>query len=316
MGDSRTTRWMCVVGKGSAAEGVVTVTLAEQDGAAVPEWQPGAHIDLVLGDITRQYSLCGDPGDRSSLRVAVLRESNGRGGSVYVHDKLEVGDLIEVGGPRNNFALVEAPSYLFVAGGIGITPLLPMLRSLAQRGKPWRLLYGGRSRGSMAFAAELVSAYPEQVRVNPEDEYGLLDLATALDGAEPGAAVYCCGPEPLLQAVETGCREREHLALHIERFAPKEIAAASTGVFEVELARTGAVVTVAESESVLDALQRSGADVDFSCREGTCGTCEVAVLAGRPEHRDSVLTEDEQAANDAMMICVSRSRTPRLVLDL
>ncbi|MFI2336366.1 PDR/VanB family oxidoreductase [Nocardia rhamnosiphila] len=316
MSDSRTTRRMCVVGKESAAAGVVTVTLAEPDGVAVPEWEPGAHIDLVLGDITRQYSLCGDPADRSSLRVAVLRESNGRGGSVYVHDKLEVGDLLEVGGPRNNFTLVDAPAYLFVAGGIGITPLLPMLRVLAERGKPWQLLYGGRSRESMAFAADLASAYPEQVRVNPQDEYGLLDLATALDGAEPGAAVYCCGPEPLLQAIETGCRERERLTLHIERFAPKEVTAASTDAFEVELARSGRVVTVGESESVLDALRRSGAEVDFSCREGTCGTCEVAVLAGRPDHRDSVLTEDEQEASDAMMICVSRSRTPRLVLDL
>ncbi|GGL16711.1 PDR/VanB family oxidoreductase [Nocardia jinanensis] len=316
MGDTRTTRRMRVAGKDSVADGVVTVTLADPDGGAVAEWAPGAHIDLVLGDITRQYSLCGDPTDRSSLRIAVLRESDGRGGSVFVHDKLEIGDLLEVGGPRNNFGLVEAPSYLFVAGGIGITPLLPMLRLLAEQGKPWRLLYGGRSRGSMAFAADLAAAYPEQVRLNPQDEYGLLDLAAALDAAGADTAVYCCGPEPLLRAIETACRERDHLALHVERFAPKEVSAAPAGAFEVELARSGAVVTVAESESVLDALQRGGAEVDFSCREGTCGTCEVAVLSGRPEHRDSVLTEDEQAANDAMMICVSRSRTPRLVLDL
>ncbi|WP_232330579.1 PDR/VanB family oxidoreductase [Nocardia fusca] len=310
------TRTMRVAGKDSAADGVVTVTLTDPDGGVVPEWEPGAHIDLELGDVTRQYSLCGDPADRSALRVAVLRESNGRGGSVYVHDKLAVGDLIEVGGPRNNFALAPASSYLFVAGGIGITPLLPMLRTLAERGEPWQLLYGGRSRGSMAFADDLASAYPEQVRLHPQDEYGLLDLATALDDAASGTAVYCCGPEPLLRAIENACRERDRFALHVERFAPKEVAPASTGAFEVELARSGVVVTVGESESVLDALQRSGADVDFSCREGTCGTCEVAVLAGRPEHRDSVLTEDEQAANDAMMICVSRSCTPRLVLDL
>lgn len=316
MGDTRTTRRMRVAGKDSAADGVVTVTLADPDGGAVPEWEPGAHIDLVLGDVTRQYSLCGDPADTTSLRIAVLRESDGRGGSVYVHDKLEIGDVIEVGGPRNHFALVEAPSYVFVAGGIGITPILPMVRALACQGKPWRLLYGGRTRGSMAFAGDLESGHPERVRICPQDESGLLDLAVTLDAADPGAAVYCCGPEPLLRAIEAECGERDHLALHIERFAPKEVATAPAGAFEVELARSGAVVTVAESESVLDALQRSGAEVDFSCREGTCGTCEVAVLAGRPEHRDSVLTEDEQAANDAMMICVSRSSTPRLVLDL
>ncbi|WP_280424534.1 PDR/VanB family oxidoreductase [Nocardia carnea] len=316
MGDTRTTRRMRVVGKDSAADGVVTVTLADPDGGAVPAWEPGAHIDLVLGDVTRQYSLCGDPADSTSLQVAVLREADGRGGSVYVHDKLEVGDVLDVGGPRNHFALVTAPSYLFVAGGIGITPILPMVRALAGQGKPWQLLYGGRTRESMAFAGEVASAYPARVRVRPQDEYGLLDLAAALDAAAPGTAVYCCGPEPLLRAIEAECGERDHLALHIERFAPKEITTAPAGAFEVELARSGAVVTVAETESVLDALQRSGADVDFSCREGTCGTCEVAVLAGRPEHRDSVLTEDEQAANDAMMICVSRSCTPRLVLDL
>ncbi|WP_328395851.1 PDR/VanB family oxidoreductase [Nocardia sp. NBC_00416] len=316
MSESRVPRRMRVVGKEPAADGVVTVTLADPDGAAVPEWAPGAHIDLVLGDVTRQYSLCGDPADRTAWRVSVLREPNGRGGSVFVHDKLDAGDLIEVGGPRNNFALVAAPFHLFVAGGIGITPLLPMLRQLDEHGAPWQLLYGGRSRASMAFAAELAARYPAQVRLCPQDESGLLDLDAALDGAAAGAAVYCCGPEPLLRAIESACIGRADLALHVERFAPKEVDASPAGAFEVELARSGAVVEVAESESVLDALQRSGAAVDFSCREGTCGTCEVAVLAGRPEHRDSVLTEDEQEANDAMMICVSRSRTPRLVLDL
>ncbi|GAA4484390.1 PDR/VanB family oxidoreductase [Rhodococcus olei] len=316
MTDNQTPQQMRVIGKEPAAAGVVAVTLADPDGAALPNWEPGAHLDLVLGDITRQYSLCGDPADGSSLTVAVLREPNGRGGSAFVHDKLEVGDLIGVGGPRNNFALTAAPSYLFVGGGIGITPLLPMLRRVDEGGLPWRLLYGGRTRASMAFADDLTAAYPDRVDLRPQDEYGILDLVSALDAAPPGTAVYCCGPEPLLQAIESACRDRDHVTLHVERFAPKQIDAREDGAFEVELSSSGAVVEVGASESVLDALLRSGVAVDFSCREGTCGTCEVAVLAGRPDHRDSVLTEDEQAANDAMMICVSRSCTPKLVLDL
>ncbi|AHH19853.1 putative oxidoreductase [Nocardia nova SH22a] len=316
MGENREPRRMRVVGKRSVATGVVAVTLADPDGAPVPGWEPGAHLDLVLGDVTRQYSLCGDPADDASLTVAVLHEPNGRGGSAYVHDKLEIGDLIAISGPRNAFALVDAAHYLFVAGGIGITPLLPMLRAADVRERPWRLLYGGRTRDSMAFADELSAAYPDRVALCPQDEFGILDLDAALDAAAPGAAVYCCGPEPLLGAIESACRTRDHLTLHVERFAPKVVEGAAASSFEVELARSGAVVSVDAAESVLDAVRRAGVDVDFSCREGTCGTCEVSVLAGRPDHRDSVLTEDEQAANDAMMICVSRSRTPRLVLDL
>ncbi|ORL16618.1 PDR/VanB family oxidoreductase [Prescottella equi] len=316
MTDNRTARWMQVSAKESAADGVVLVTLTNPEGGTVARWEPGAHLDLVLGEVTRQYSLCGDPGDMSSLTVGVLREPNGRGGSAYVHDKLAVGDLVEVGGPRNHFALVAAPSYLFVAGGIGITPLLPMLRHVDANATPWQLLYGGRTRASMVFADDLATAHPDRVRIRPQDEFGILDLAGALDAAAPGTAVYCCGPEPLLQAIESVCRERDHVTLHVERFAPKDVGDTENHAFEVELGRSGGVVEVAESESIIDALQRRGVEVDFSCREGTCGTCEVGVLGGTPDHRDSVLTDDEQAAGDAMMICVSRSCTPRLVLDL
>ncbi|MFD6063885.1 PDR/VanB family oxidoreductase [Rhodococcus wratislaviensis] len=311
-------RQMQVAGKETLADGVVRVTLVDRDGAVVPAWTPGSHIELVLDDTTtRQYSLCGDPGDTTSLAVAVLREADGRGGSIRVHDKLEPGDLVTVGGPRNHFALVDADSYLFVAGGIGITPLLPMAREVDAKGTPWSLLYGGRTRASMAFAHELTAAHPDRVLVRPQDEYGHLDLATALDGVEPGTVVYCCGPEPLLQAIETACRERPHVTLHVERFAPKDLpAGVEDGAFEVELGRSGLTVQVGAEETVLDAVLREGVDADFSCREGTCGTCEVAVLGGIPDHRDSVLSEDEQAENDAMMICVSRSCTPRLILDL
>ncbi|MCR5977448.1 2Fe-2S iron-sulfur cluster binding domain-containing protein [Gordonia jinghuaiqii] len=309
-----------VVAKEVAAEGVVSLVLAEPDGGDLPEWSPGAHLDLVLGEsLIRQYSLCGDAYDRSCLRVAVLREPASRGGSQSVHEDVSVGDLIAVKGPRNNFPLVDAPSYLFVAGGIGITPLVPMIAEVDARGAEWTLLYGGRTASGMAFADVLAQRYSDRVRVRPQDEFGLLDLDGALDAASPGTAVYCCGPEPLLAAIEDKCGSRSGIELHLERFAPKAVPEGSDSeatTFDVVLDRSGRTVTVGAHETVLDALLRDGVDVDFSCREGTCGTCEQPVLEGVPDHRDSVLDDDEQAANDCMMVCVSRSCSARLVLDL
>lgn len=234
-----------------------------------------------------------------------------------MHDSLQMGDLVGIGGPRNNFRFDTTSDCLFVAGGIGITPLLPMLRAADAAGVNWRLLYGGRTRSSMAFADGLATGHPDRVEIRPQDEFGLLDLAGTLDALPEGSSVYCCGPEPLLQAIEDACRARIGITLHVERFAAKERSAdAVDGTFEVELARSGVGITVGTDESLLDAVLRSGVDVPFSCREGTCGTCEVTVMHGEPDHRDSVLTEGEQAANDCMMICVSRSRTPKLVLEL
>lgn len=309
-----------VAAKQVEAEGVVSLTLVDPDGNPLPSWEPGAHLDLILGDdLIRQYSLCGDVTDRDRLRVAVLREPAGRGGSARVHDELTVGDLVAVKGPRNNFPLVEADSYLFVAGGIGITPLAPMIAEVDARGVEWTLLFGGRTASGMAFAETLAQQHPDHVRLRPQDEYGLLDLGSAIAEVPPGTAVYCCGPEPLLAAIEAACATRSDIELHVERFAPKTVVAGSDSTdeaFEVVLGRSGRTVTVSAGESVLDALLEDGVDVDFSCREGTCGTCEQGVLEGVPDHRDSVLSEDEQAANDCMMVCVSRSCTPRLVLDL
>lgn len=309
---------MRVIGKDALADGVVAVRFADPDGGTVPAWEPGSHIDIVIDESTvRQYSLCGDPDDGTCLTVAVLREEDGRGGSRWVHDSLQVGDLVSIAGPRNNFSLEPAQSYLFVAGGIGITPLLPMVRAADAAGADWKLLYGGRTSASMAFADELAARYPGRVELRPQDECGLLDLAAALDSLEDGTGVYCCGPEPLLRAIETACRNRPDVTLHVERFAAKERPSdAVDEAFEVELRKSGTTITVAAGDTLLDAVLRSGVDAPFSCREGTCGTCEAAVLEGVPDHRDSVLTEDEQAANDCMMICVSRSCTPKLALDL
>ncbi|MFD0687333.1 PDR/VanB family oxidoreductase [Actinomadura fibrosa] len=300
------------------AEGVVRLTLRSPDGLRLPSWEPGAHVDLVLREgLVRQYSLCGDPNDLSTLQVAVLREEGGRGGSRYVHDVLAEGQPIRVRGPRNHFALVEAKSYLFIAGGIGITPILPMIEATEQAGRAWRLVYGGRTRTSMAFAEDLQTRYPSRVDIRPQDEHGLLDLPTllALPDDATDTAVYCCGPEPLLQAVEQHCETWPPGALHVERFVPKT----DTGprdAFDVELVQSGMVVTVPADRSILQVVEDAGVPVLSSCREGTCGTCETAVLGGEPDHRDSLLTDEEKAANDTMMICVSRSRSARLLLDL
>jgi ferredoxin-NADP reductase len=305
-----------VVAKQRLADGVVALELAAASGALLPSWTPGAHVDLVLEPgVERQFSLCGDPADASRWRVAVLREDVGRGGSAYVHDKLEVGDDVEVGGPRNHFELVEAAEYLFIAGGIGITPLLPMLRAAEAAGTPWRLVYGGRRAASMAFLDEL--PHDERVVLWPQDERGLIDLEALLAEPRPGCEVYCCGPEPLLQAVEALMVSWPPHALHVERFSPKAhvLEGPATG-FVVRLDYSDLEVTVGPEQSIVDAVEAAGIEVVTSCREGTCGTCETSVLDGVPDHRDSILTDEEHAANETMMICCSRSLSPVLVLDL
>lgn len=278
--------------KETIADGAVRLTLGHPGGQPLPAREPGAHLDLVLTpDLTRQYSLCGDPHDQSVLQVAVLREEAGRGGSQYVHDALTEGQAVHVRGPRNHFPLVPSKHYLFTAGGIGITPILPAIAQVAGSGCSWKLVYGGRARASMAFRDELEARYPGHVEIHPQDERGLLDLPALL--ADPGGS------------------------LHVERFAPK--AGADDGpreAFEVELAQTGTVLEVPGHRSMLDVIEESGVAVLSSCQEGTCGTCETTVLSGKPDHRDSILTDEEREAGDTMLICVSRSCSPRLVLDL
>nr|WP_303715430.1 PDR/VanB family oxidoreductase [Kutzneria buriramensis]WKX16011.1 PDR/VanB family oxidoreductase [Kutzneria buriramensis] len=309
---------MTVSAKEDIAEGVVSLTLTHPGGARLPDWTPGSHIDVVLpGGAVRQYSLCGDRWDAYAYRVAVLREPAGRGGSAHVHDRLRPGDRVGVGGPRNHFPLVPSEKYLFIAGGIGITPLLPMMHQAELLGADWQLLYGGRTRSSMAFREELTAAYGERVHVVPQDELGLLDLAAWLGTPRPDTKVYCCGPAPLLAAVEAACVSWPPYALRVERFsAGAQTAPVRNTPFEVELRRTGHTVTVTPDISVLEAVRRAGADVLSSCEQGTCGTCLTTVLEGQPDHRDSVLADHERAANDCMFLCVSRSCGDRLVLDI
>ncbi|MFC5907554.1 PDR/VanB family oxidoreductase [Streptacidiphilus monticola] len=299
---------LVVADRRQEAVGVVSMTLRHPDGRPLPPWTPGAHVDLVLDDsLERQYSLCGSPGD-PDWRIAVLLEPGGRGGSARVHADLHPGTPVRARGPRNHFPLEPAPAYRFVAGGIGITPILPMLD--AAGGSPWSLLYGGRARETMAFTAELTARHPaDRVRLHE----GHLDLAAHLAGLAPGELVYACGPASLLAAVEALVPAE---ALRTERFSP--VAADTWGdvPFEIELASSGRVLTVPADRSILATLQAAGVDVLYSCTEGTCGTCETDLLAGEADHRDSVLTPQERAAQETLMVCVSRSCGGRLTLGL
>ncbi|BCJ57244.1 PDR/VanB family oxidoreductase [Micromonospora endophytica] len=297
------------------AEGVLTLVLVDPDGGRLPEWTPGAHVDLWLPEVVRQYSLCGDPDDRSRYVVAVLQAPDSRGGSEYIHRLLRPGDRVEVGGPRNHFALRPAKEYLFIAGGIGITPILPMIREADRRGAPWRLVYGGRSRRSMAFL-ERLRGYGDRVLVWPEDEQGLLDLDTALAANDDGLAVYCCGPAGLIAAVESRCATWPTDAVNFERFTARDLSALSSAPVTVTCARSQLTLEVSAAESILDALEAAGVGVANACRDGVCGSCEVAVLAGTPDHRDSIRSGAELDDTTSLAVCVSRARTPELVLDI
>lgn len=301
------------------ADSVTRVEFRDPGGAELPAWRPGAHLTLHLpNQLAREYSLCGDPAQRDRWSVAVLRERASRGGSAWVHERLTPGALIEVEGPRENFTLEPAPAHLLIAGGIGITPLLPMANALAASDSDWSILYCGRSRGTMAFIDELSTVAGSRLRIHADDEQGgPPDLGAALTGLPPGALVYCCGPEPLITAVEATLDDRS--ALRVERFrAPTTVAPAAGEErgFDVVCSGSGTRVRVEPQVPVLDALASAGIDVANSCREGICGTCETKVLAGEPDHRDFLLTEEERATGATMMLCVSRCRSAELILDL
>ncbi|GAA2602132.1 PDR/VanB family oxidoreductase [Streptomyces tubercidicus] len=295
------------------AENVLSVELTHPDGKPLPAWDPGAHLDVHVGGQIRQYSLCGDPHTTDTYRIAVLNEPASRGGSRHIHTRLRPGQRLTVAGPRNHFALEDAADYLFVAGGIGITPLLAMAREATRRGATWRMVYGGRTRTSMAFTEELAALEGDMTLV-PQDEHGPIDLGTALADLPDDTLVYCCGPEPLLTAVEERCPAGR---LRLERFAaPLVERTGDTTAFEVECHRSGRTLTVGADTSILQAAEDAGLNVDSSCRDGICGSCETRVLDGTPDHRDFLLSEAEHTANATMMICVSRCAAGRLVLDL
>lgn len=308
-----------ILAKRPAADGVVEVVLGSPDGAELPAWLPGAHLDLHLADgLDRQYSLCGSPGDRGTYRLGVLREPAGRGGSQFVHEGLAPGQSVEVTGPNNHFELVSSPRYRFIAGGIGITPLMPMLETAEREGAEWSLTYMGRSRATMAFLDEIVARHPGKVEVCPNDEVGILDLVERFGTVQEDTLVYACGPEGMLRAMESATAHWPAGSLHLERFAPKdaELLTKDRGTFTVRFTESDVEVEVPEDRSIVEVAEEAGVPVIFSCMEGTCGTCETRVLCGEIDHRDSILSDEEKAENDVMMICVSRAKGDRLELEI
>jgi ferredoxin-NADP reductase len=305
------------------APGVVSMLLEHDGDGLLPAWEPGAHVNLELpSGIVRSYSLCGDPSDRRHYRLAVLRELESTGGSREIHDTGLVGKRLRFTGPINNFKLVDATSYLFIAGGIGITPLLPMVHELTGRGVEYRMVYGGRSREQMSFVDELEGLCGERLRIQPEDLEGIPDIEAILSATPSGTAIYCCEPAGMLSAVEAVCKATGRASnLRMEWFAPPLVATpppapARPGAFEVELTRSNLTLQIPRGRSILSVVKSVVPDVIYGCGRGFCRDCETKVLEGVPDHRDFILSPEERASNKMMMICVSKSKTDRLVLDL
>jgi ferredoxin-NADP reductase len=299
---------------------VVTLTLAGADGTPLPPWRPGAHLDIHLpSGRVRQYSLCGDPTRPDSYRIAVRRIPDGGGGSAEVHEVLSVGSQVTTNGPRNAFPLT-VPGYgspaerlRFVAAGIGITPILPMLRYVERLGVDWSMIYAGRSRDSLPFLDE-VADFGDRIEIRTDDVHGVPAAAQLLGDCPDGTAVYACGPAPMLTAIRARLAGRDNVELHFERFAAPPVIDGEQ--FSVCVASTGATVQVGAEETLLSALQRADIWPPYSCRQGFCGTCRTRVLDGCVEHRDTLLTDPERA-DGMMLVCISRAaKGQRLTLDL
>ncbi|MFE6865557.1 PDR/VanB family oxidoreductase [Kitasatospora sp. NPDC057692] len=307
---------LVVTGRRDVAADAVELTLADPSGGLLPGWQPGAHLRLTLpSGRERHYSLCGDPADRSGYRIAVRRLSDGGGGSVEVHDTLHPGTRLTARRPRNGFAFCAEPAVLLLAGGIGVTPLLPMAREAQRLGLDWQLVHTGRSADTLPFAAELSALDPRRVRSRTDDEHGGPPTGAELLAHAPrGAAVYCCGPAPMLAAVQRALDASPASALHFERFGAAPVTDGEP--FTVRLGADGPDLAVPADRSALDVLREARPDLAYSCKQGFCGTCEVRLLAGAPDHRDRRLTPDQRAAG-ALLPCVSRAAGGEtLVLDL
>jgi len=301
-----------------AARDVLELELRAPDGADLPAYEPGAHIDIQLPNgLSRSYSLKGDPALRDRYVVGVGLDARSRGGSSYIHGSLRIGQEIPVRAPLNHFPLAEAPKTVLIAGGIGVTPMTCMARELARRGVDFEFHYAVREKARAAFLDEL-SGYCPGLALHTDDiAGGPLDLAPIVAGQPEGTHFYCCGPAPMMAAFEAITESLPAETIHVEYFSPKpvETGGADAG-FTVVLQKTGKTVEVAADETILDAVKRVGIVPDTSCEDGICGTCETRILEGVADHRDSVLTKKEQEAGKTMMICVSRCKGDRLVLDL
>lgn len=304
------------------ARGIASYELVAPDGAPLPAFTAGAHIDLQLpGGLVRSYSLVNPPADTHRYVIAVNRDRDSRGGSSWLHEVPRVGELFTASAPRNDFPLAEhAASSVFIAGGIGITPFMAMASRLRQLGRPWQLHYAARSRAQAAFAEALQALADGQPGCGvglhlSEQEAGRLDVARVVREAPAEAHLYCCGPAGMIDDFLKACAQRPAPHVHHERFAASQQAATGGG-YEVALARSGRSFAVAPGKSILDTLLDHGVDVQYACSEGICGTCKTGLLEGEADHRDDYLTPGERAANQSIMICCSGARSRRLVLDL
>ena len=307
-----------IVAVDEVADGIRAYTLARPDRGELPPFTPGAHVTLRVPDgPLRKYSLCGDPAERTRWRIAVKREDAGRGGSRALHERARVGDRLAVSAPANAFGLVAAPAYLFVAGGIGITPILSMIRSFGDDPPaPWTLVYLSRDARSAAFLDELAEPRPRGrviVHHDAGDPARAFDLWPLLE--KPGRThVYCCGPRPLMDAVRDMTGHWTPGRVHFESFVDGAAPRPQDRPFAVRLARSGTRLEVPVGRTILEVLREAGHVVPSSCESGTCGSCRTGLVAGEAEHRDLVLFPDEQATH--IMVCVSRGRGDELVLDL
>jgi ferredoxin-NADP reductase len=300
-----------------AAEQVHIYEFRPVSGASVPPFTAGAHVDLHLPNgLVRQYSIANAQGERHRYVLGVKRDAAGRGGSRFLHDDLRVGTVVKVGGPRNNFPLVEAAAHsVLIAGGIGVTPIVSMVARLRSLARPWELHYAVRRRGEAAFLDELLDG-DGHVRLHVDEEQGsMIDVAAIVRAAPEEAHLYCCGPTPMLEAFAAAAASRPAERVHLEYFSSAVAPAVESG-FIVELARSKVRVEVPPGQTILEALRARGLEVQSSCEQGICGSCETRVLAGEPDHRDMLLSDEEKATNQVMMICCSGSRSAILVLDL
>lgn len=316
------TRPMVVERITPVADGIVRLRLVAPDGRPLPRWTPGSHIDVECGspDRSRQYSLCGDPADTHAFEIAVLREADGRGGSAWIHANVRVGDRLKIRGPRNHFRLDESRGKLvFIAGGIGITPISAMARRAQALGLDYALHYSGRRRSAMPFVDELAALHGERLHLHVSEEGGRNDLPALLATPDPDTQIYACGPVRMLQALDACCAHWPDDALRVEHFESTlgALDPSKEQAFEVELKDSGIVVQVPADQTLLHALRAANIDVQSDCEEGLCGSCEVRVLAGEVDHRDVVLIRAERDANQKMMTCCSRAcGGQRLVLEL
>jgi ferredoxin-NADP reductase len=307
--------------KRTEAEDIVSLELAAPGAAPLPTFTAGAHIDVSLRNgLTRSYSLLNDQSERNRYVIAVNRDPSSRGGSRFVHESLQVGQSINVSAPRNHFPLVESAQHvLFIAGGIGVTPLLSMIRRLNTLGLAWTLHYSARTRAKCAYINELIEIDRGRGAVHfhfvDECDGRLPDMDALLAGAPQDAHLYCCGPAPMLHAFERATTKRPPDKVHVEYFTAQQDAAVAGG-FTVELARSGRSLRVEPGKSILDVLLANGMDVGHACREGVCGACQTRVLGGTPDHRDSYLSPREKTSCDSIMLCCSGSVSDKLVLDL